>query len=455
MQKKSENILASLVVIEQEARAADSIEALGFVITNRTFEVSPYSLGMLWLNDPMKGVRLASASGVVNIEENTPFLQFMTAVHDYILTIKEDLLTGTSFGLERESLPETLQERAKEWLSPNILLLPLCDRDGLCLGILTLTRDKDWRDHERALLDLLIQSYGHCLWAFQQRKVSQKMTLKKLLQSKKVVTACVAFFIILLFPFRQSVVVSAEVGAINPTAITATADVPIGEIKVFPNQVVKKNDILFILDEARHTSRYNVLVKTLEVTKADLLRVRQQGFFDERSRAEIKSLEAKILQHEAEIDHVEQILTDLTVRAPHDGVVLFPSPQDLLGKPVVVGEQVMLLSNPNKVELIAWLPAADAITLKKGADLSLTLHISPLNSYQARLATAAYQAEISPDGIAAYRLKADFVGKSEAEQQLQPRLGLKGSARLYGDRMPLLYQAMRRPLYWVRQKLAL
>jgi hypothetical protein len=74
------------------------------------------------------------------------------------------------------------------------------------------------------------------------------------------------------------------------------------------------------------------------------------------------------------------------------------------------------------------------------------LHTEPLSPRAARLVEASYQASISPDGVAAYRLRAKFNEGVEL-----PRIGLRGTARISGDWVTLGYFLFRRPLSTVRE----
>ncbi|MNJ03472.1 hypothetical protein D3C73_1637900 [compost metagenome] len=66
----------------------------------------------------------------------------------------------------------------------------------------------------------------------------------------------------------------------------------------------------------------------------------------------------------------------------------------------------------------------------------------------AQLERAAYEAQTTAAGQLAYRLDATFVEAS-------PRIGLRGTAKLYGERAPLAYYLLRRPLAALRQGLGL
>jgi hypothetical protein len=60
--------------------------------------------------------------------------------------------------------------------------------------------------------------------------------------------------------------------------------------------------------------------------------------------------------------------------------------------------------------------------------------------------SVSYQAEPTTSGILAYRVKAEL----DAEDQL-PRIGLMGTAKISGNRVPLIYYLFRKPISAARQ----
>ena len=90
------------------------------------------------------------------------------------------------------------------------------------------------------------------------------------------------------------------------------------------------------------------------------------------------------------------------------------------------------------------LPVGDAIALEPGAEVALFLDSDPLHRYRATLQRAAYEAQPTPAGQLAYRLDAGF-------EETPPRIGLRGTAKLFGQRAPLAVYLLRRPLAALRQ----
>jgi hypothetical protein len=134
------------------------------------------------------------------------------------------------------------------------------------------------------------------------------------------------------------------------------------------------------------------------------------------------------------------------VRAPKAGIAVYGDPNDWIGKPVRTGERIVTLADPAKVEIQAWLPVGDAIVLESGADVRMFLNTAPLSPLSANITSAAYEATLTPERILAYRVRAVLDAGEDV-----PRVGLKGTAKLYGSRVPLIYYLLRRPLAVARQ----
>jgi hypothetical protein len=74
----------------------------------------------------------------------------------------------------------------------------------------------------------------------------------------------------------------------------------------------------------------------------------------------------------------------------------------------------------------------------------LYLQASPLAPLKAKLRYMAHEAVDRPEGHQAFRLRATL------SQNTTERVGQKGTAKIYGDKVPLVYWMLRRPLASVR-----
>jgi multidrug resistance efflux pump len=250
----------------------------------------------------------------------------------------------------------------------------------------------------------------------------------------------------LFAPVRQSSVGQAEVAPLQYTVMSAPLDGVIASIAVKPNESVTAGDVLFRLDDTSLRSRLETARRSLGVVRSEAFLSRQKAFSDVQARSEVATQEARITEKGSTISYLATMVEKVTVRAPHPGVVLFGDASDWEGKPVSVGERIMTLADSRSAGVTVWLPVADALDLEKGAEVRLFLHTDPLHPRTARTIRSSFLPVLAPDGTAAYRLTAEFVGQADL-----PRLGLRGTAKVYGSRVPLAYYLFRRPLAKVRQ----
>jgi hypothetical protein len=108
----------------------------------------------------------------------------------------------------------------------------------------------------------------------------------------------------------------------------------------------------------------------------------------------------------------------------------------------------MLIADPSVIDITVYLPPEDAVELEPGADVNLILHVDPLSSIEAAIERASYEATLAPDGTLAYVVRARF-----KPGQSLPRIGLRGTAKIYAGRVTLGYYLLRKPIAFVRRSL--
>jgi multidrug efflux pump subunit AcrA (membrane-fusion protein) len=432
--------VTALLHLESRARGAADLTALEFVAANETWQLVPYRQGLVFRRDALGRPALSAVSGLAAVERDTPFSLWMQRLATHLWGAPARALTPAD-------APGALTTDWAEWLPAHALGLPLDSPRGERLGAALLARDEPWRDAEIALLARLHETYGHAAWALSRREGFAARFGAWLRRHPRWWIAGTALALAAaLVPVRMSVLAPAEVIALDAQAIAAPMDGVIRAFHVTPNQAVKQNDLLFSLDETSLAARRDVAAKALEVARADALLAAQKAFDSDRSRAELAVLQGKVREREAELALLAQQLGRLEVRAPRDGVAIFGDPNDWIGRPVVTGERIAQLADPRDAGVLVWLPVADAINLEPGAEIRLFLHVAPLAPLAAQLTQTSYQSMLSPEGVASYRIRGAFDRPDDAV-----RIGLKGTAKLYGDRVPLGYIALRRPLAALRE----
>ncbi|MET0268531.1 MAG: HlyD family efflux transporter periplasmic adaptor subunit [Duganella sp.] len=439
--------LAALLQLEQLARACASSEELAFVMVNETHALAPYRQAVLWQRDGGDG-RIAALSGLAVPDANAPFnvwLRRLLARH-----------AAGSHGGNASSLfiPDTERAMWQEHLPPHAWCLPLnLSGRGPADALLVLLRDVPWPAHLTPLLAMAADAYGHAWRALAQpRSGSNVNTGKTVLARLRTLgrerrwrlIAGAALLLLLCLPVRQSVLAPAEVVAHAPVTVRAPLQGVVDRIAVQPNQAVEKGQLLVELDARELAARLESSRQALAVAEAELRQGQQQALFDERSRSGLGMLNGKREQAAGDVDYLEQALARTRVHAERAGTVIFDDPAEWTGKPVALGERIMLVADPATIELDIQLPVADAIALAAGSQVQLFLNTAPTTPLAASVQRVGYRASAGADGALAYRVRARF---SEANGA---RIGLKGTAKLYGERTLLVVYLLRRPLAALR-----
>lgn len=440
--------LSTLLQLEKEARHAITEKEFRFVVVNETRKLLNYHQAIIWKTQPGNTASIEAISGLAQLDKNAPFIVWLSRVIKHCL---RQTFARESIKLDINSLPDELHEGWKEWTPGYLLWCPLISPAGKLIGGLILSRDSAWNDSEVALLGRLSDSYAHAWGALTREYAGWREKVSGILGTRRSRTIIsVISLVIIFFPVRQSVLAPAEVVADNPHIVSAPVEGVIKTFHVRPNQNVKKGDLLFSLDDTAIRNQNEIAKKSLAVAQADYLRAAQKAFSDEKSKSEMALLKSRVDQRTAELEYSADLLNRIHIKAEQDGVAVYNDPNDWLGKPVVVGEKVITLADPAETELQIWLPVDDAINLELGAEIRVFLNVNPTSPIDAVLNQTSYEAEITPENVLAFRLKAGF---SEAESP--PRIGLKGTAKIYGDRVVLIYYLFRRPFAAARRFLGI
>lgn len=438
--------LAICMELEKRLRQADDRNVLAYQIVNDTHELVPYRQAVLWQHTAQGSQRLLAVSGLATPDANAPFTLWMQAVGAE-LAISTDNVAQQPRVLVAGELSPALAADWQEWLPAHALWLPLQLGDGSA-GLL-LARDEKWLDAELKLLSYLGDAAAHA-WRSLGKTPATTLKWKLIPRRKQMQIALGVLVLLALLPVSQTALAPAEIIAREPLLIRAPLDGVVDEILVQPNQTVVKDQPLLTLDATRLSNQLDAARKSLEVAEAELRQVQQQGFADTRANAGLAALRGKVDEQRAEVTYLSELESRINIKAPRDGIVIFSEVNDWLGRPVSLGERIMEVADPAATELEVLVPVSDAITFEEGARVRMFLNTDPLSPVEATLHQASYHANMTAEGVLAYRLVATIEAGNEPL-----RIGLKGTAKLYGDRTLLILHVLRRPLQTLRQWLGL
>ena len=454
------NGLLMLLELQRQAWRQATMPELRYHIVNQTRRLIAYRQAAFLTVGERGRATLEAVSNIAVLEPNAHFAQWLDEAVRAVATGEH---ANSVHVVDPATLPASVRNAWGEWGPAQVLWCPLRKPEtpremppgapaesrgkavppqaGLWLG-----RDEPWTDSEILLLSHLTEGYGHAWWALSGKRAKGR-GLRRVVLPLLVLLAVAGA---LASPVPMSTLAPAEIQTSNPVIVTAPLDGVIERFHVQPNQAVVAGQPLFSFEATVLRSRFEVARKGLTQAEAELLTASQAAFADPQTKARVAQLRAQVELRRAEMALARDLLDRVTVKAERAGIAVFTDVNDWLGKPVSVGERVLTLADPQAPEIDIMVPVGDALVLEPGSPVELFLNVDPLHPLQARLTHASYEAGLSAAGVLSYRVKAAL-----EPGEAPPRIGLRGTAKILGDRVPLALYLFRRPLALLRQSLGI
>lgn len=431
------NLLSQINKLNLKAFSAKSKKALIFTILNDTVQAVRYDRAVL-LSFEGNSPTILGVSGQSSFESRADLARRWTALVKDLQDIgKPQILTQDSFSKEKRLWLETAEASPK----PNVLWMPIVAEGKQHLGLwLERWNNGAWANQEGEILGFLMQAYG-LAWD----KFIPKFNFKFLKNPRLWIVASIITLALLSIRIPLRVVAPCEVVPKDPILITAPLEDIVAKIEVKPGEKVKKDDILFEYDKRVATESLRAAIQQTEVAQRDLNRAKTLGLSDDKALTEISVLAAKLKKEQVNLSLAKYRFSQLTVKAPNDGTVMIEDPDTWRGKPVQVGEKIMMLINPNKTKIRIWIPESDNVALDPKRNIRVILNIDPEKTREAKLLYISNAGTISDKHLPSFIAEADWI-----EQPTDVKPGLKGTAVLYGENISLFYWIIRKPWSYFR-----
>lgn len=441
-QQAALSLLAGLNELTIKAFSCKNREALVFLILNETVRLIRYDRAFLW---GLKGKtpELIGVSGQSSFSKDSEVIKTMQAlIGDLVNPTQVQVLSADTFATMGEKF-EALQKAGP---SGTVLWVPILIEGKFALGLwLERWNQVSWHTEELSLLSYLARGYAAAWHKF-----------KSIWQVSDPVKAAYKIFgvtVLLLLGFMPTplrVVAPCEVVAKDPILITAPLNGIVEQVVVQPGQAVKNEQPLFEYDKRVPLQDLKVAEKQVDIAKSQLNRVMTQGYNDPNALNEAAIWQLQLDRDQIKLDLAEYQASQLVVKAPVDGVATFDDPDQWRGRPVQVGERVMTVVNPEKTKLKIWISESDNIALLGDQPVNIFLNTDPANTYSAKIIYVADYSLVSETGITSFVAEADWVRAPD-----NVKIGLKGTAVLYGEYVPLVYWVLRKPWNTLRQTIGL
>lgn len=328
--------------------------------------------------------------------------------------------------------------------SDHLLHLPISSNGELIWGVICFI-DKVPSANEMMFFKQLGDHIGTL---YQKLAINKQKLSHHAVSKKRIILLFLLTFVAGFIKLPQTVLASAEIMPINPELISPSIDGVIKQVLVLPNEVIKKGQALIELDDILIKNKLEEATQKLNTKKSRYLKAYRNAYSSVEARSELLTLENEVKKAEIEKVHYTNLLKRTKLLASSDGVALFSSPTKLIGKPVKIGEKIMLVADPNKTKIDFWIPVDSIVTINESKDLVLYPNLHPLSTVDAKVQYTNPIAEAMPDG------SLGFFGQAEIIKG-NIQLGEKGTLKLYGAAKPIWQLIFQRPFRFIRQTLGI
>ena len=432
--------IARLIGLEKKSREARTQDELNFVVVNETRQIIDFVNSYLILKTPTDKYHVKAVSDLATVDRTAPLVTYV----ENIINEKTNISLKEIQNYEVDKLSKSLNLNKPKNIPDNILLTPIFSPQKGLQGFLILTRNEKFNDNEVELARHLSITYGHAFNTF-LADFSIKDFFKKNFTGKRSWIIILAIILISIIPIKITSTAPVEVVPSNPRLITAPFDGVVKNIIVNNNDKINSGDLLIQIEDTDLKNSYNLATQSLQVAEKELLRSRQFSFSNDEEKARLAELVAQVDLKKAEVKSTSERLKNSKIYADKDGIAIVDQKNNWQGRPVSVGEKIITIANPEKVEFLIWLPVKDSLIIKENTDVKVFLDINPIKPLKGKLKRASYQSSLSPEEVLSYQISASFEGEEI------PRIGLRGTAKIYGSKVTLFYYLFRKPITFVRQ----
>ncbi len=430
----------NLLALEAEVRKCTSLKQLQFLIANETAKVIPCRQAVVMHGQ--KSPAIVAITSLATLDKTSPTLRWLQK--ELVAKFGEEPV-ATAF-ISGETAPGSNWPFCKSLIF-DLPIIPKTDQAKVAL-----LSEKEFSETDIALAHRLAETYGHGWRALTKTGFS----LAKLFSKKLLIASLMIVTAALFIPVPMSVLAPVEITARDPIIVAAPLNGVISEISVQPNSAVKISDLLFTYTATDLENELEISAQNVEVARSRFRRSSQGAFGAGEGRREMGELKSELELAQAKFNYAKSRLDMSKVYATREGVILFSDKDEWIGRPVSTGEKIMRIANPANTEFLVKLAPEDSIILRDGNDARIFLDADPLNPVKAKIVRRSYHAKLDASNMLAYDLILRVGENSNVPTaNINHRIGIRGTAQVYGSKVPLGIFLFRKPLSAMRQYLGI
>lgn len=304
--------------------------------------------------------------------------------------------------------------------------------------------------HINATVALLAGDFGNALWSHISAGISERTAryLKKVTFGKVLLVLFLAF-LIALFTVNVEHTVSAEFVVKSHTVHASYAFFDCIVRKCFYNDGdrIRKGDKILEYDTERMKYLLASSIAQKREAEAQYETESKDAFTNREKLGRLKVLQYKREQADIAIKEAKWYLENSIVKAPADGILALTggSADALAGRALHLGEkQFELLSEKDMIAEI-MVNERDASVLSGNPRIVLFLHTKPEEPISVEILSSRFYPELTESNVYSYHVKAKML----TDVSLL-RYGMRGIARVQGEKVKLGYYLFRGAVLWWR-----
>jgi HlyD family secretion protein len=446
------NALSVIIKLGHEAFEKADLETLAAHIVNNSRTIVPYCRsGFI---DMRHAPKIVALMGQPSINHNSEYCLNLTKLADQLRNIDqlsavtEKLLSEQNISSKVNELVEYFSQEGRSlYIIP--LKAPTQYASGDDLFFWTLEFDTPAEAY-LPLVTLLTKHYNEAVWfAVKAEKQWFSTILKRNLVMKKIALLAVIIMLPLLALVRvdQNIKASFEIVPSKEHIYFAPYSGIIKKCYFKDSNQVTSGQTVIVYKDEQIKFKLATAKNNLAKTQAEYERILHKSFADKSYLSQLKLL--KLQQHEAEIAINENrwFLNEGQLKAKQAGILSIDEAETLAGKAVNAGEKLFeILTNDGMAAKITVDEKDAAVLSSKKPRVVLFLHTRPESPMTGETMIISPKPELTDLKTYCYTIK------MELPEKYYPQLkcGMRGIARISGDRVSLGYYLFKNLVLWWR-----
>lgn len=224
-------------------------------------------------------------------------------------------------------------------------------------------------------------------------------------------------------------------------------DGPIAKCRKQDGSIVKKGDVIAEYDTSALQYRLSAAQNAVKEIEAELELERRSSFTERERLGKLKLLETRLETARITVEEAQWYLAHSKLTAPADGILALADgrAEMLTGKAVRTGDRIFDIYGGSGMTAEIPVNERDSSILLKNPSATLFLYTAPEQAIPVRILEIAQYPELTEQRTYCYTVRAELPA-----QMTHLRYGMRGIAKLTGERVSLGYHLFKNAVLYFR-----